>query len=372
MIEGMRATDGTDFEPIPRLKVPGERLVLGVLGASRIVPLALRAAWGDEFPVHVRALAARAASRAQAMARDLNIELSYGSYEALLADPTLDAVYVALPCSEHARYCLLALQAGKHVLCEKPFAMSSSQASEVLASARTHRRLVMEALHWKYHALLPEVARLIAQLGPLSMLDATFNAGLNRDGDIRKNPSLGAGVTMDFGCYALSWVSWAASCAQAASAASYPTVQVQKVQMVEETAGVDVALRAQLSVDGVSTVIACDMRDQTPFVAHLTVEGRYGRVHFDNPLVVHGSSVSFEPNRLGAQRGLHPEHVVPHSQLTTYAAQLLAFVQALRDGRPPVTAGDQILQNQRLLDEMYVVAGLESRLALQERQRSND
>src|SRR6187402_2659492 len=199
----MIAGSAAQYQVISALDAPGTRLRLGVLGAARIVPKALRSAFNGGVPVVVHGLAARDPARAEQMADELAIPHTYSSYAELCADPQIDAVYIALPVSEHAHHCEMALRAGKHVLCEKPFALDVIEANRVLAAANSSQRLVMEAHHWRYHPLLTEVARLISQLGELTFISASFEAGINRDNDIRRDPRLGAGVTLDFGCYAV-------------------------------------------------------------------------------------------------------------------------------------------------------------------------
>jgi len=356
------------FEVISALNNPAARLRLGVLGAARIVPKALRSAFNGGVPVVVHGVAARDPLRAEQMAEEFAIPHAYGSYAELCDDPELDAVYVALPVSLHAEYCEMALRAGKHVLCEKPFALDLGEAEQVLNTANACQRLVMEAHHWRYHPLLTQVARLIAQAGELTFMSASFEAGINREGDIRRNPVLGAGVTLDFGCYAVQWIEWAAAQAvspgRSMSDARGTKLSVTRCSMTEGAPGVDEVIKAHLTVDGTSASIFCDMRSSTPFRARLTVEGERGLLHFENPLHVDGTWAEFEPTLAGQAAGLKPERVeLPADAPTTYAAQLDAFVGALRLGQAPPTSGSSIADTQRALDELYQAAGLPNRRA---------
>jgi predicted dehydrogenase len=363
----MNMSENTELMRLPHLLTEGRPLRLGVLGAARIVGKALDAAFSyADFPVRVEAIAARDSERARAMAECYGIGRSYSAYAELLSDDAIDAVYIALPCSEHARYCEQALVAGKHVLCEKPFALDWIEASQVLLVAERHKRLVMEGHHWRYHPLLPSVATFIAQLGDLYLISSTFTAGLSDPKDIRKNPALGAGVTMDFGCYTLQWADWAVNISQVSDSISqYSGVEWGCVDMVQEAFGVDVAMHANFSIGGVATSIACDMRESMPFEAFLAVEGDYGLVHFENPLGTQGTWVEFQPNERGIQAGLSLERVdVSPSCETTYCAQLRAFHRALVTGDAPPTSGESILRTQSLLDQMYRLAGLPSRREL--------
>jgi predicted dehydrogenase len=304
------------------------------------------------------------------MAGEFAIPHAYNSYAELCEDPELDAVYIALPVSLHAEYCEMALRAGKHVLCEKPFALDATEAEQVLSTAHACQRLVMEAHHWRYHPLLSQVARLIGQVGELTFMSASFQAGINREGDIRRNTVLGAGVTLDFGCYAVQWIEWAAAQANSSSLesplrdAGGKKLSVTRCLMTEGEPGVDEVVRAHLTVDGTSANIFCDMRPSTPFGAQLTVEGERGLVHFENPLHIDETWAEFEPTLAGQAVGLKPERVeLPAEAPTTYAAQLDAFVRALRSGQAPPTSGSSIVGTQRALDELYQVAGLPNRRA---------
>ena len=360
-----------EFDPVERLSQKGAPLRLGVLGAARIVPKALSAALlSDDFPIRVVAIASRDASRATAVAEKFNIPHVHDSYQDLLARTDLDAVYVALPCSLHARWTEAALVEEKHVLCEKPFSLSIREAEHTLELARQRRRLVMEAHHWRYHELLPEVTLQIQKLGRLRLIETSFCAGIDDPEDIRKNPLLGAGVTMDFGCYALMWISWAATCGSVLSrAAETARVDIVSATMEEDAPGIDVVLRAELIVEDITARIHCDMRPKTPFSAPLRIEGEFGTVLFDTPLVAQGSYVRFEPNQEGQRRGLTATQKTASGNTTTYSAQLLAFYQALSTGLLPPTAGDGILHTQRLLDRVYEKAGVPSRSELSRRSR---
>src|SRR5690606_24531118 len=142
---------------------------------------------------------------------ELEIPRAYGSYQELIDDPGLDAIYVALPCSEHVPWTLKALRAGKHVLCEKPFALHLDEATQAVELAGECGKILMEAHHWRYHPLVPLAETAFQELGQLKSIRAEFTGALNNPSDIRMNPLLGPGVLMDFGCYLVQWVSWVAA-----------------------------------------------------------------------------------------------------------------------------------------------------------------
>jgi predicted dehydrogenase len=187
-------------------------LRIGVLGAARIAPSALIAPALRTGGVVVAAVAARDPARARAFAAKRGIERVLDSYEALVRDSELDAIYNPLPNGLHARWTEQALAAGKHVLCEKPFAANATEARRVLASQRKAEAeagralVVMEAFHYRYHPLMARVLELGAELGPLVWVEANMCFPLPRFGDIRYQFDLAGGALMDAGCYALHFL----------------------------------------------------------------------------------------------------------------------------------------------------------------------
>ena len=181
---------------------------IGILGAARIAPSALIKPAQGNAEVVVAAVAARDASRARAFAAKHGIARVHDSYEALIADPDLDAVYIPLPNSLHGRWTRAALAAGKHVLCEKPFTANAAEAREIAELAAKSDRVVMEAFHYRYHPLTLRVEQIIAsgELGKLQRVEAALCFPLPKFSDIRYDYSLAGGATMDAGCYAVHMV----------------------------------------------------------------------------------------------------------------------------------------------------------------------
>ncbi len=180
-------------------------LRIGIFGAASIAPSALIKPAKENGEVIVAAVAARDVARAQAFAAEHNIALVHDSYDALIADPDLDAVYNPLPNSLHGRWTRAALAAGKHVLCEKPFSANAAEAREIAELAAGSDRVVMEAFHYRYHPLTLRIEEIIAsgELGKLERVEAAMCFPLPKFSDIRYNYSLGGGATMDAGCYAV-------------------------------------------------------------------------------------------------------------------------------------------------------------------------
>ena len=333
------------------------QLNMGVLGASRIVSKALCDVAGGL--AHVAAIAARDLSRAEKFAEERGISQAYGSYQELIADPEIEAVYVALPCSEHIPWTLAALRAGKHVLCEKPFALDTEEAAEAVTLAGNNGLMLMEAHHWRYHPLVARAEEVFRTLGELQSIEALFTGALNNPGDIRCNPLLGPGVTMDFGCYLVQWANWAArSCG-----VSEPTeVMSANLSIDPKTQGVDMAAEVALKWGTVIARLTSDMSDGVPFRSYVRVQGTQKTVHFENPLFTEGSTLTIE-SALGPV-GAGPVVIDCPPDTTTYREQLKAFCEAVRTGKAPLTSGEDTLETQRLLDAIYQRAGVISRREL--------
>ena len=162
---------------------------------------ALHAA-GNAVPV---AIASRDPDRAVAMARQHDIATVHASYDALLADDAVDAVYIGLVNSSHHEWALRALSAGKHVLCEKPLAMSGVEARDMAAAAAGARRTLMEAFMYRFH---PRMQELRESAGELRYLHAAFSFPLSDPANYRMQPALGGGALLDAGCYTLDIARW--------------------------------------------------------------------------------------------------------------------------------------------------------------------
>src|SRR2546430_2655715 len=162
-------------------------LRFGCLGAARIAPNALVTPAKASADAELRAIAARDPSRAAVFAERHGIPVVHKTYEALLADDDVDAVYNPLPNGLHAKWTLMALDAGKHVLCEKPFTANAPEAERVAAAAEGTDRVVMEAFHWRYHPLAAEALDIVGsgELGEVRRVEAALCFPLFKRDDIR-------------------------------------------------------------------------------------------------------------------------------------------------------------------------------------------
>jgi len=186
-------------------------LRLGVLGAANIAKLFARGVAGSPL-VSVEVVASRDAAKAAEFAKAESIPRSHGSYEALLADPAIEAIYIPLPNDLHAEWALKAAAAGKHILCEKPLAMAAAEARAMYAAARTHGVHLVEAYPYMSQPQTLRMRELLAEIGRVQLVTALFGFSLTTPegkplGDpanIRLNPARGGGGLRDAGTYSMS------------------------------------------------------------------------------------------------------------------------------------------------------------------------
>ncbi|GAB2986798.1 Gfo/Idh/MocA family oxidoreductase [Amycolatopsis acidiphila] len=321
-------------------------LRVGVLGAASVVPMALLRPAAAEPDVVVTAIAARDRERARRFAERHGIPEVHQDYAALLADPRIDAVYNPLPNGLHGRWTIAALEAGKHVLCEKPFTANAQEAEAVAAVARRTGLVAMEAFHYRYHALTARMLELRAELGPVRRIDTWFAFPLLPAKNIRWNLGLAGGATMDVGCYAMHLLRTLAGAEPRITSATaklrYP--------------GVDRSMRAEATFDdGMTGSIDVSMLSHRIFTAGARVVGERGAMRVFNPYApqaFHRLTI-----RTGGRRRV--EHV--DRKPSSYAAQLHAFAGAVLHGEPVVTGIDDAVANMRALDACYGAAGLQRR-----------
>jgi len=177
----------------------------GLLSTANINRKILAGASGTDA-VDVVAVASRDAERARAYAAEHGLERAHGSYEELLADREVDAVYISLPNSLHVEWSIKALEAGKHVLCEKPLTRRPEEAERAFDVAGREGKLLMEAFMWRHHPQTKQLAELVADgsIGELRLVRAAFTFPLTELSNIRLSRELQGGSLMDVGCYCVS------------------------------------------------------------------------------------------------------------------------------------------------------------------------
>jgi predicted dehydrogenase len=179
----------------------------GVLGVAKIAVEKVIPAMQQGQQCQVAAIGSRSLEKAQAAAARLGIPKAYGSYDQLLADPEIDAIYNPLPNHLHVPLSIRALEAGKHVLCEKPIALDVAEAETLAAAGRKHPRLkLMEAFMYRHHPQWVTARRLVSEgrIGPLRTVQTLFAYHNVNPNDVRNQPEIGGGGLMDIGCYGVS------------------------------------------------------------------------------------------------------------------------------------------------------------------------
>ncbi|HEY2089798.1 MAG TPA: Gfo/Idh/MocA family oxidoreductase [Mycobacterium sp.] len=322
----------------------GERLRVGVLGAARIAPLALIKPAKDNGDVVVTAVAARDGSRARAFAAKHGIAHVHESYEALLADRDIDAVYNPLPNGLHGKWTRAALDAGKHVLCEKPFTANADEAREIADLAAKSDRVVMEAFHYRYHPMALRTEQIIASgvIGKLQRVEAALCFPLPKFSDIRYNYPLAGGALMDAGCYAVHMVRTFGG----------STPEVVSAQAKLRDPQIDRAMTAELRfAAGHTGRIRCSMWSVRLLEISARVVGDRGELKLFNPV-----TPQFV-NRLSV-RSPEGRRVERFTHRPSYAYQLDAFAAAVLRGEPVKTTPEDAIENMTVIDGIYRAAGL--------------
>ena len=297
------------------------------------------AAGAREVPeVEAVALASRDLGRAEAQARELGVERAVGSYEAVLEDPEVDAVYVSLPNSLHVPWAIRALEAGKHVLCEKPLTRRPEDAERAFDAAEAAGRVLMEAFMWRHHPQarrLSELAR--TEIGQLRAVRAAFSFPLSRAGDVRLSAELDGGALMDVGCYCLSGMRLVAG-------------EPERVFAEQKLGGdgVDVRMAATLRFgDDVLGHFDCGM--DMPSSMGLEVIGAAGTLLLTDPW--HGREPRIELRR--ADGGMEDVEV---RSADPYAMQLRDFAAAAAGEHPPLLGREDGIGQARAIAALYASA----------------
>jgi len=310
----------------------------GLLSTANINQKLLEGAQGTDEATVV-AVASRDRSRAEQFAREHGIERALGSYEELLADPEVEAVYIPLPNSLHVPWSVRALEAGKHVLCEKPLTRRPAEAEEAFAAAERSGRLLMEAFMWRHHPQTRRLRELLDEgvIGRLRLVRASFSFPLREAENIRLDGELDGGGLMDVGCYCVSGVRFVAGAeAERVSA-----------EQVIGGKGVDIALSATLRFpDDVLAQFDCGLA-----VGHrhqLEAIGEDGSLYVADPW--HGRAPGIR-----LTRGDEVE-TIEIADANPYTHQLEGFARAVRGEEPPLLGAADALGQARTIAALYASA----------------
>lgn len=290
----------------------------GLLSTARInrklIPAVRAAARAD-----LVAVASRSQARADDYAAEWSIPQAYGSYQDLLEAPNVDVIYISLPNSLHAEWTVRAIEAGKHVLCEKPLALTVGACDRIIAAADAAGVVAMEAIMVLYHPLHHQTRQMIhdGAIGDVMLVRGSFSFFLDRPDDVRWDPALGGGCLWDVGSYPVSFIRWIAG----------EPDEVFGWQRLSDS-GVDQTFTGLLRYsDGVLGSFDCGF--QEPFRSEVEVAGTEGTLTIERPFPINSTS-----RLLIRHRGEDDDQVVAVAKEDAYQCEVEALTAAVLDGAP--------------------------------------
>jgi xylose dehydrogenase (NAD/NADP) len=316
------------------------RLRWGLLSTARInarlIP-AIRGAARSELTT----VASRTLDRARAYAAEWTIPRALGSYEALLDDPDVDVIYISLPNHLHAEWTVRALGAGKHVLCEKPLALTVEEVDRIQAAATRASRVAAEAFMYRHHPLTHAAEAIVksGRLGTIRGFKGAFTFQLTREGDTRLDPAMGGGSLWDVGCYPVSY-----SCFLVGAA----PIDVFGWQQLSPT-GIDMEFAGMMRfADG--SVAQFDSGFAGPFRAEMEVIGTSAVLRIHRPFRTD------EMSRLLLTTGDETE-TLPFDAAPPFAGEIADMETAALDGRPPRIPLSESRRTVQTILSLYESAG---------------
>jgi D-xylose 1-dehydrogenase (NADP+, D-xylono-1,5-lactone-forming) len=303
----------------------------GILSTARINRKLLAGA-REATGVEVVAVASRDRPRGEAFAAEHGIGRVHGSYDALLADDEVEAIYVPLPNSLHVPWSVKALEAGKHVLCEKPLTRRGAEAEAAFDAAERSGRLLMEAFMWRYHPQTEALVRLARDIAPLRVVRAAFGFPLPADpANVRWQGALEGGALMDVGCYCVSALRLLGGEPERVAGEAVPG------------GNVDTRFAGVLRLPG-GVLGTFDCGFDVPPRGAIEVVGEGGTLVAEDPW--HGL----------APRLTRDGEEVPVERANPYRLELEDFSAAVRDGRPPRLGRADAVGQARAIEALYVAA----------------
>jgi len=308
---------------------------LGLLSTARINDAILGGAQGTDR-VEIVAVGSRDDARAEAYAREHGLERGHGSYEALLADDEVDGVYISLPNRLHHEWTLAALDAGKHVLCEKPYSRRPTEVEEAYDRAESTGRVLMEAFMYRHHPQTAAVKALVddGAVGRVRLVKAAFRFVLPTLDDIRASTELDGGSLMDVGCY----------CVSGSRLLAGEPEHVRGEQVVGPS-GIDMSFHGTMRFPG-DVVAQFDCSFALPEYQRLEVEGEEGG------LVVESPWRTDWPGDVLLRRGAEVERIeMPGGD--AYRFELENFADAAEGKAPQLLGREDALGQARTIDALY-------------------
>ncbi|MDZ7680218.1 MAG: Gfo/Idh/MocA family oxidoreductase [Fodinibius sp.] len=309
------------------------------IGVEQVIP-----AIQEASNCRVQAIASRTASKARQAAQQLEIPDWYDSYDALLADEQIDAIYNPLPNHLHVPYSINALEADKHVLCEKPIALDAEEAKSLQQAAEGHPKLnVMEAFMYRFHPQWIRAKELVDQgaIGDLQTVHSFFSYYNDDADDIRNNPDMGGGGLMDIGCYCISLSRYLFD--------AEPR-RVQGQWKIDPRFDTDYLASGMLDFGSGTATFTC--ATQTAPHQQVNIVGTDGRIVIDIPF-------NAPPN---GQTQIHHYHrdqeqTISFEPVNQYTLQAHAFAKTVIENTPVPTPLTDAIANMKVIDTFKEVAG---------------
>ena len=321
------------------LMTPPPPLRIGILGCARIVRRAIAGALAKSSLARFEAIAGRDASVAAAWAAEYGVPRHYGSYEALIADPNVDAVYIPLPNELHRPWALRAAAAGKHVLCEKPLALDVADAEGIVHGCRAAGVVLMEAFMWRHHPRVTLARKMLAEgkLGTLRYVKMDFSFVIDQT-DWRLDAARGGGALYDLGCYGIN-ISRLFTDAE-------PTDIHARARYFAP--GVDMSLGMQLHFPG-DVIALLDASFECPNRNRFELIGTEGTLEFPGGVLPAEKSTLVYRNESGAE-------TISVPAADQYAEMIDCFARSVAAKKLEAPAEDG-LANMRVLQAVRDVAG---------------
>ena len=327
---------------------PNRRLRWGILSTATIARTKVIPGIARAEHCEVVAIASRDIALAERVAAELSISAAYGSYEALLADPNIDAVYIPLPNHLHAEWSIAAARAGKHVLCEKPLALTADDAQRMIDVASVEGVTLMEAFMYRLHPSWQAVAELVAsgEIGTLASVQSWFSYFNDDATNIRNIREVGGGALFDIGCYSvnLSRMLFEAE-----------PRHVSAALVRDPATGVDVLTSAILTFDNGIATFTCSTRAEDDQRVH--IYGTTGRISIGIPFNIPPD----RPTEVYLSAGGDPP-VAPDTRVLTfevadpYTVEAERFAAAVLDGHPAPVPPNDAVANLLVIERIFEAA----------------
>ena len=312
----------------------GQTIRWGVMGCARIARMQAVPAISRCSNAHLQAVASRDAAKLSEFRSLFGDFTSHASYESLIRDPAVDAVYIPLPNSLHREWSIHAMRAGKHVLCEKPLALNAAEAEEMIRTSRESGVLLMEAFMYRYTDRMSKVRGVLESgvLGQIRSINSTFRFFLDRQNTIKEKPELGGGAMYDVGCYPLNLISFVTQ--------SEP---VSVAVECDKPHGVDVNLSAVLRyADGLIATLHCGFNAFGRI--HSEIVGTDGTLLIPDTFLDDAGELTLQ-TRQGSQ-------AIAVAKSNRYVEEIRDFSSSIVEKRRPLLGLEESLRNMRILDRI--------------------